>query len=179
MGLSMVHGIVTAHRGMIKVDSEPGMGSVFHIYLPVYEGAEVELEETQALLPTGTERILLVDDEEGIIELGRSILVQQGFNVTTKESSIEALEFVKSCPDEIDLVITDQAMPDMSGTELTAEIHKIRPDIPVVLCTGFSTRVSSEEEAKALGISEFIMKPLDRQSLLSIVRKALDEKPGS
>ncbi len=178
MGLSMVHGIVMAHRGMIKVDSEPGMGSVFHIYLPAFEAEEVALAETQASLPTGTERILLVDDEEGIIELGRNILVQQGFKVITKESSIEALALVKRCPDEIDLVITDQSMPEMSGLELIAEIRKIRSDIPVILCTGFSTRVSSEQEAKALGISGFIMKPLDRRSLVSTVRKALDEKPG-
>ncbi len=175
MGLSMVHGIVMSHRGMIKVDSEPGKGCVINVYLPVVESVEAIIHETQESLPTGTERILLVDDEKGINELGRAILEQQGYNVTTKTNSIEALGFFKSFPDEIDLVITDQSMPEMSGTELTAEIHKIRPGKPVVLCTGFSTKVSSKEEANALGIKEFIMKPYDQRSLVIIVRKILDE----
>jgi signal transduction histidine kinase/ActR/RegA family two-component response regulator len=179
MGLSMVHGIVMSHHGMITVDSEPGKGSTFRIYFPVVESEDVELEEKKLPLPTGAERILLVDDEEGIIELGRAILEQQGYRVTTKANAIEALAFVKSGPDEIDLVITDQAMPKMSGTELTAEIKKIRADIPVILCTGFSKKVSSEEEAKAFGITRLIMKPLDRQDLADIVRKTLDETRGS
>jgi CheY-like chemotaxis protein len=179
MGLSMVHGIVMSHHGMITVDSEPGKGSTFHIYFPVVKSEDVEPEENQLPLPTGTERILLVDDEEGITELGRSILELQGFNVTTRASGIEALAYVKSAPDEIDLVITDQSMPEMSGTELTAEIKKIRADIPVILCTGYSQKVSSEEEAKAFGIKRLIMKPLDRQELVDIVRKTLDEKQGA
>jgi DNA-binding NtrC family response regulator len=143
------------------------------------ESEDVELEDKKLPLPTGAERILLVDDEEGIIELGRAMLEQQGYRVTTKANAIEALAFVKSGPDEIDLVITDQAMPKMSGTELTAEIKKIRADIPVILCTGFSKKVSSEEEAKAFGITRLIMKPLDRQDLADIVRKTLDETRGS
>jgi signal transduction histidine kinase/CheY-like chemotaxis protein len=179
MGLSMVHGIVMSHHGMITVDSEPGKGSTFHIYFPVVKSEDVEPEENQLPLPTGTERILLVDDEEGITELGRSILELQGFNVTTRASGIEALAYVKSAPGEIDLVITDQSMPEMSGTELTAEIKKIRADIPVILCTGYSQKVSSEEEAKAFGIKRLIMKPLDRQELVDIVRKTLDEKQGA
>lgn len=176
MGLSMVHGVVMSNRGMITVESESGEGSVFRVYFPVVESEDVEVEEIQAPLPTGTERILLVDDEEEIIELGTSILEQQGFKLTAKASSIEALEYVKRNPEGIDLVITDQTMPEMSGTELISEIKNIRPDIPVILCTGFSTKVNSEEEAKAFGITEFLMKPMDSRSLVNIVRKALDGK---
>jgi signal transduction histidine kinase/CheY-like chemotaxis protein len=177
MGLSMVHGIALSNRGMIMVDSEPGMGSQFHVYFPVVESEDVELEEIQEDLPTGTEKILLVDDEEGIVDLQKNMLEQHGYTITTKTSSIEALDYVTGCPEEIDLVITDQSMPEMSGTELIAEIKKIRPDIPVILTTGFSTKVSSEEEAKAMGITEFIMKPVDMRSLVTVVRKALDQRP--
>jgi CHASE1-domain containing sensor protein/CheY-like chemotaxis protein len=173
----VVHGIALSNRGMIMVDSEPGMGSQFHVYFPVVESEDVELEEIQEDLPTGTEKILLVDDEEGIVDLQKNMLEQHGYTITTKTSSIEALDYVTGCPEEIDLVITDQSMPEMSGTELIAEIKKIRPDIPVILTTGFSTKVSSEEEAKAMGITEFIMKPVDMRSLVTVVRKALDQRP--
>jgi signal transduction histidine kinase/ActR/RegA family two-component response regulator/sensor domain CHASE-containing protein len=179
MGLSMVHGIVMSHHGMITVDSEPGKGSTFHICFPVMESEDVEPEENQLSLPAGTERILLVDDEEGITELGKSILEQQGYEVITRASGNEALSFFKSGADEIDLVITDQSMPEMSGTELTAELKKIRADIPVILCSGFSKKVSSEEEAKTFGITQLLMKPLDRQALVETVRKILDEKQDS
>ncbi len=176
MGLSMVHGIVMSHHGMIEVESEPGKGSVFHVYFPVVKGEEDVPEEVQEPLAFGTESILLVDDEAGIVELGRGMLEQQGFKVIACTSSIDALEYIKNRPGEIDLVVTDQSMPHMSGTELVAEIQQVRPEMPVILCTGFSSKVSSEVKAREFGITELIMKPFDRHLLINTVRKVLDAR---
>jgi signal transduction histidine kinase/ActR/RegA family two-component response regulator len=175
MGLAMVHGIVTSHRGMITVESAPGQGTVFRACFPVKEGADAVPEQVLDSLPTGTERILLVDDEEGIADLVAKILEQQGFRVVTRTKSTGALELFRKEPDRIDLVITDQAMPEMSGTEFTGAIKKIRPDIPVILCTGYSRTVSSGDEAEKLGLAAFLLKPVDREELIRTVRRVLDE----
>jgi len=175
LGLAVVHGIITRHKGEITVSSQPGCGSIFNIYLPVVEeetNAEIELETP---LPLGRENILFVDDEEALVEIGRGILERLGYRVVAKTSGLEALEVFKTKPDGFDLVITDQTMPKLSGFELAAELKKIRPDLPVILCTGYSDQVSPERLETA-GIEELIMKPIPVRELAETVRRLLDRR---
>lgn len=179
MGLSVVHGIVEQHGGFINVDSTLGQGTTFNIYFPVVEELGTELKtDTAESLPTGTERILFVDDEECLADTCNELLECQGYRVTSTTSSIEALEVFRKSPEKFDLVFTDQTMPEMSGVELATELLKIRPDIPIILCSGFSAKVS-EQEAKGLGIREFCMKPMDMKQLATVARKVLDESGQS
>jgi len=179
MGLSIVLGIIKNHKGFIKVDSEPGEGSTFTIFFPTVEDVSVQkLDDITEEYPHGGERILFVDDEEMLAEMGLRMLERQGYQVTVKTNSDDALEIFRSDPKAFDLVITDQSMPNMSGSELSAELLKIRPDIPIILCTGFSKKIS-EEKAKGIGIKEFCTKPLDRKGLAHVVRKVLDENTMS
>lgn len=175
MGLSVVHGIITEHNGFITVDSTLGLGATFNIYFPTIRENEAEVK-TDAVesLPTGTERILFVDDEECIAETCGELLEFQGYKVTSVTSSSRALSIFKSNPQEFDLVFTDQTMPEMSGAELARELLIIRPDIPVVLCSGYSARVS-EADAKGIGVREFCMKPMDMKQLATVARRVLDE----
>ncbi|MBW2168751.1 MAG: PAS domain S-box protein [Deltaproteobacteria bacterium] len=175
MGLAVVHGIVKGCGGSIIVESEPGKGTVFHVYLPRIEREEVKAEpEATGPLPTGHERILFVDDELPLVEIGKQILERLGYEVTTRTSSIEALELFKAKPDRFDLVITDMTMPNMTGDRLAKELMKIRPDIPVILCTGFSERIT-EEKAKEMGIRAFAMKPIVIRDLANTVREVLGD----
>ncbi len=176
MGLSMVHGIVKDHGGDIKIYSEPGKGTKFDIYFPLMANESVKqkaLSAEQNL--TGTERILFVDDEESIALMGKHILENLGYCVTSQVNSMEALETFKRSPDEFDLIITDLTMPHMTGIELASKIIKIKPDIPVIICTGFSN-TNDEIKAKAAGVSSFIMKPIVKKQMASIIRKVLDKK---
>ncbi len=174
MGLSVAHGIVEQHGGFITVDSILGKGTTFNIYFPTIKEVEAELK-TEGIepLPTGTERILFVDDEECIAYTCNELLECQGYKVTSVTSSIEALNIFRTSPQEFDLVFTDQTMPKMSGTELSVELLKIRPDIPIVLCSGYSAK-SSEDNAKRVGICEYCMKPMDMKQLATVARKVLD-----
>ena len=162
LGLSVVHGIVKQHDGHITVESEPGRGSTFTVYFPQIAG---ELE-TDAVsddeIPTGSERILFVDDEEALVEMGEDILAELGYEVTSRMSSREALALFKADPSRFDLVITDQTMPEMTGIELAKEILAIRADMPIIMCTGFSYVVDADK-AKAAGIKAFAMKPLTKE----------------
>ena len=175
LGLSVVHGIVKTHGGTITVESAPGKGTAFHVYFPVIEKDVETQEEDEEPLPTGNERILFVDDEQVILYVAEEMLKQLGYDVVIQKSSVEALELFRAEPDRFDLVITDMTMPKMTGDQLALELMKIRPDIPIILCTGFSPKIS-EKQAKEIGIKAFAMKPLVRRDMANIVRKVLD--PG-
>jgi len=174
LGLSVANGIIDSHGGAIMVYSEPGKGSIFHVYLPLIQEEAIKPEiDEQAPVLTGNERILFIDDEPNIVEIGKQMLEHLGYEVTTRTSSLEALELFRNNPDEFDLVITNMIMPKMTGDKLAQELIKIRPDIPVIICTGYSERIS-EEKARDLGIRKFVMKPLMMRDLANNVRKVLD-----
>jgi len=175
LGLSVVYGIVNTHGGHISVSSEPGKGTKFDVYLPLFESAEIEAEKVSPEpLATGDEHILLVDDENQIVDVVRQMLERLGYQVTVRTSSIEALEAFRASPDKFDLVITDLTMPNMTGDKLSGELMNIRSDIPIILCTGFSEKMS-EERANALGLKGFLMKPVIINALAKTVREVLDQ----
>ena len=145
------------------------------MYLPVILEMERAEKESEEPLPTGSESLLFIDDEEVLLEIGDQILKQLGYEVVANKSSLQALDLFRAEPDKFDLVITDMTMPHMTGDKLARELMKIRPDIPVILCTGHS-RLVSEEKAKEIGIKAFVMKPLAMRNLAETVRKVLDEK---
>ena len=174
LGLSVVHGVVKAHKGHITVHSEPGKGSTFYVYLPLAEHLLEDLRDGPVEpLPTGTEHILLVDDEPSIVKIQQQILEGLGYRITASTSSVEALEAFRSSPDRFDLVITDMTMPEMTGDKLAVELMKVRPDIAVILCTGYSKRVS-DDIAKEGGIKAFVYKPIMKADLAKTVREVLD-----
>jgi CheY-like chemotaxis protein len=175
MGLSVVHGIVTAMGGSIHVYGEPGKGTEFHVYLPVEKSlSEEQANTSKAQIQGGTEKLLLVDDEELILQMEKQMLERLGYQVTSRFSSLEALEAFRKNPDKFDMVITDMAMPNMPGDKLSVELTKIRPDIPILLCTGFSETMS-EEKATSLGIKGFILKPIVMKDLDQKIREVLDK----
>ena len=172
LGLAVVQGIIKALNGAITVDSEVGKGSTFHVYLPTIKRELVKEEEMPKPLPMGYERILFVDDEHPLAEIGKQMLERLGYKVDTRTSSIEALNLFKTDPHRFDLVITDIVMPNMTGDKLADEMMGIRPDIPIVLCTGYSEKFT-RKHASEMGIDTFLMKPLVMQDLASTVRQAL------
>ena len=178
MGLSVVYGIVKEHGGDIRVYSEPGQGTAFHVYLPVIE---TDAAEPNAIFvepaPTGTERILFVDDEEALVDLARRMLETLGYHVTTHTGSVAALEAFRGHPDEFDLVITDMTMPKMTGAELAPRLLEIRPDIPIILCTGFSDLID-EGRAGTIGIRAYLAKPILKNEMAKVIRKMLG-KPNA
>jgi PAS domain S-box-containing protein len=177
MGLAIVHGIVKSYGGAVTVQSEMGKGTAFHVYMPLAE-VNTEGPETQQgswQLPRGNERILLVDDEEATVVATRMILERLGYTVTGQISSMEALKTFQNNPGQFDLVITDMTMPNLTGKELTIQVKAIRPDIPVILCTGFSEQIG-ERRAKEIDISAFVLKPLAMSQIAHTVREVLDRK---
>ncbi|MBW1722153.1 MAG: response regulator [Deltaproteobacteria bacterium] len=178
MGLSVVHGIVKAHGGTITAYSEHGRGSTFHVFLPVVDESGTIERGTDQPLQTGTERILFVDDEEFQVDLGKQMLERLGYKVTVRTSSVEALKLFRSNPYDFDLVITDMTMPGMTGDVLARELIAERPDIPVILCTGFSTQIT-EEKALEMGIRAFVMKPIIMSEISHTIRRVLEKDSGS
>lgn len=176
MGLAVVHGIVKNCDGFINVDSLPGQGTAFKVYFPVYHGviSTERLDIDDSPLPKGSERILLVDDEEAVVSLCKMVLEREGYAVSPYSSSLKTLEVFQENPYDFDLVITDQTMPDLRGAELVKKMREVRSDIPVILCTGYSASIS-EEQAYEFGIEKFMAKPLSRKSLLIAVREVLDQ----
>lgn len=175
MGLSVVHGIVKSHGGAVIIDSELEKGTTFSIFFQVVEKEPVEEIETEEELPVGNERILFVDDEAPMVYVGRYRLERLGYKIESTTSPVEALEKFNASPDQFDLVITDMSMPQMTGDRLVKEILKTRPDMPVILCTGFSEKID-EDKAKVIGVRQYIEKPINRRDLAFMVRKVLDEK---
>jgi len=175
MGLSVVHGIVQDHNGYIDVYSESKKGTTFHIYLPIIksEGVSQEIIKTEKI-PGGNEHILLVDDETAIVYMIKQMLESLGYKVTARTSSIEAYEAFENQPKKFDLVLTDQIMPNMTGEILASHISKIRTDIPIVLCTGFSESMD-KDKLKSSGICDIVLKPVLKSELAHTIRTAIKD----
>jgi CheY-like chemotaxis protein len=175
MGLATVQGIVAQHGGVIKVDSMIDQGTTFNLYFPIIDDTpEITKEEQDPSMPQGHEHILFVDDDPMFANTGGQMLKEKGYTVSTMTDSSEALKLFTAKADHFDLVITDQTMPELTGIELIDEVKKIRPDIPTILCSGFSSKID-EDNTKELEADAFLMKPLDLPKLLQTIRQVLDE----
>jgi PAS domain S-box-containing protein len=178
MGLAVVHGIIENYGGQITVDSSIGKGTCFTIYLPITKKRKLHTLSEKEALPLGNETILFVDDEAPIAKMGSKLLKQLGYSVTTRTSSVEALELFRSKPHAFDLVVSDFTMPNMTGDKMAIEMINIRSDIPVVLCTGYSKNIS-EETAAEIGIKALVFKPIAKAELAKTIRNMLDEANNS
>jgi len=176
MGLALTHGIVKNHGGHISVYSEQGEGATFQVYLPRIEPDSITPSlQDQEVLARGSERILVIDDEENIVMMEQRMLKGLGYEVTAMSNCLEAFQLFIDGPDNFDLIITDMTMPRMTGAELARKVLSIRPDMPIVLCTGFSELIN-ESKARAIGIRGYVMKPILTREIASVVRNLLDEK---
>ncbi len=175
MGLAVVHGIVESYGGFISCDSRPGEGTSFHISLPTTNIEKSVEKEATENFRHNKEHILLIDDEGVLVEMNAKILERLGFQVTTRNSSIEALSTFLNKPDAYDLVITDQTMPGMTGVDLARRMLQVRPELPIILCTGYSSLVS-EEKARSMGIKGFAYKPITKAAIGNLVRKVLSKE---
>jgi len=176
IGLSTVHGIVEDHGGIIDVESTPGQGTIFRIIFPSHTAQAEEpapVESKPFIMPTGRERILFVDDELTLTEIVKKMLERLGYTVVAKSSSVEALEIFRANPETFDLLIADQTMPHITGIALAHEVNRIRPDLPIILCTGMVD--TQKLDKKATGIREVLTKPVTISRLAQAVRQTLDK----
>jgi two-component system cell cycle sensor histidine kinase/response regulator CckA len=179
IGLAVVHGIIEGCAGFIDIESEPGIGTTFKIYFPYKEHKEPKPDAVEhQSLPGGTESILVIDDEKTVARVLEKSLQRLGYSVTMMTSSDDALELFTASPGEFDLVITDQTMPSISGLELATKMLELRPNLPIILCTGYSAIVD-EEEAVKLGVTRFLFKPVPMTTMVNVVRDTLDEKKNA
>jgi PAS domain S-box-containing protein len=177
LGLATVHGIVQAHGGAIDLETQPDRGTAVRVFFPICKSLvepAASPVESEYPLAVGTERILLVDDEESIVKLGRRLLERLGYEVETYTSSVKAAEAFESVPGDYDLVITDLTMPKMNGFDLARFMLEIRPDIPIIMCTGFS-EAANKEKVVQVGIREYILKPIVLEELSRAIRSLLDQ----
>jgi len=174
MGLAVVHGIVKNHGGTITVYSEEGKGSTFNVFFPLVKSEPARESISSADIPKGKEWILLVDDDEPVLQSEKNMLEMLGYKVSDVSNSDEALKFFRSHPDDIDLIITDQTMPNMNGSELSQKIMEIRRDTPIILCAGLNEGIE-ENIVKEEGIREFILKPFTTKEMAGAIRRVLDE----
>jgi CheY-like chemotaxis protein len=178
MGLAVVHGIVAGCGGAITVDSTPGKGTEFTILIPTVEQTDGYSPPEDVEPSDGTERILFIDDENAVVRVARQILERSGYRVTAFTDEAEALGLFRANPNDFDLVITDMAMPHMTGDKVAAEMKQVRPNIPVILCTGYSQRISGKSAAQ-MGVSALAHKPLAKAELVKTVRNVLDDARAS
>lgn len=175
MGLAVVHGIVENHGGVISVNSILGEGAMFTLMIPMIRDVVNETAASPDIMPTGNESVLFVDDEEDIVDIGKMMLEAQGFHVKTTVNPLDALEYFRKNPPGFDVVVTDMTMPYINGDILYKEIKKIRPDIPIILCTGHSPYID-EELALEMGVAAYIQKPINKQELVCAIRNAIDKQ---
>jgi len=173
LGLSVLHGIVTAHEGVVDVQSEVGKGSVFTVFFPCVSGVVSEIMEDAIMgLPRGEAKILFVDDEEDIVRMSSRMLEYLGYTVYSATSGDQALSMINGAAADIDLLITDYSMPGMSGLQLAEKMVKIRPNLPVILCSGFNQSVFADESGSEV-VGQFLSKPLDMKGLAFAIREIL------
>ena len=174
LGLSIVQGIVKSYGGAVRIYSEPGKGTEVHVYLPIVQTeSEIHKSPDNESVPGGKEKILVVDDEDAIVQMEKNMLERLGYQVTPCTDSRMALETFKADPTGFDLIITDLTMPSLTGTMLATELRNIRPDIPILICTGFSDQIS-QHNCDTLGIQGVIMKPIMKREITGMIRKILD-----
>jgi CheY-like chemotaxis protein len=175
LGLSVVHGIVNNYNGTIVVESEPGKGSTFMIYLPQHSEHYVPHKDEAQKVKKGKGSILFVDDEKEITFMGKRMLESLGYAVDIKTDSVEALKDFKRDPDRFDLLVTDQAMPKMMGTELIGKVKQIRPDLKSIIITGYQDSIP-KDAMKQFGIADIISKPLILSEFSELIRKVLSQQ---
>ncbi|MGD9010379.1 MAG: response regulator, partial [Desulfobacteraceae bacterium] len=175
MGLAVVHGIVSSLNGAIRVESTPEVSTRFEVFLPVIEDPQMLAHAPVETLPVGKERILFVDDEVFQTDMLKQMLGLLGYQVTVRNQSPAALELFKQDPHAFDLVITDMIMPELTGDQLAVKMLELRPDLPIILATGYSARIT-EAKAKALGIRAYALKPLVMEKLAKMIRTVIDDK---
>jgi CheY-like chemotaxis protein len=175
LGLAVVYGIVSAHKGAIQVDSEPGKGTTFEVFFPSIQSSARQVPISYEQPYRGDEKILFVDDEASLVRLATQLLEKCGYRVDGHTNPLEALKLFKTDPYEFDLVITDMTMPHMTGDQLARMIQNIRPDVPIIITTGYSEKISPKK-AQMMGVQDFIMKPMNYSELTKKIRKAVDQK---